>query len=484
MFEKIHFNHVKTLALLGASAITMAGISGVAHAAPSIERSASVLNVGMHHALTVDLKKPVASVYITDAKIASYQVVNNRKIIIFGISPGETSFIALDKNGNNVFSSALRVSFDLKPVRHALRESYPEFDIKLMPVHNGIVVRGEVPTASDAANVIGLINSLFKPVHDKSGSDPAGAAGGGGDEESSGAAQGQGAVGERIGSVINQLTVTTPNQVTVRVRIAEVNRKLTDRLGVSWGAGYKGRNIVGKTDSLGAFLKPEFWTPEGVAGGTVAHFMGETMIDALARESLVSILAEPNLTVLSGETANFIAGGEIPFVSYKSEEPSIDFREYGIILSVTPTILSGNRISLRLRPEVSEPSHLNGIAFNGMSQPGFIVRRAESTVELASGQSFAIAGLLKNDFANTVSKIPGIGDIPVLGALARSKEFERGETELVIVATAFISTPSGKPYIMPNEHTEIPSVWSRFFLNANPSTGTKPTLPKPLDYIF
>ena len=153
-----------------------------------------------------------------------------------------------------------------------------------------------------------------------------------------------------------------------------------------------------------------------------------------------------------------------------------------MLLSVTPTILSPNRISLRLRPEVSEPNDANGITLEGIRMPGFVVRRAETTVELASGQSFAIGGLLQNSLVNSVSKIPGLGDIPVLGALARSTEFQRGETELVIIATAYVSGPSGGQLRIPNAQLYVPSVFERMLVGKTPEVQSGPI--QPADFVY
>ncbi len=487
MFEK------KNSLLCGSFAAAVAGftVMGAGMVVPQsvqaavVERAQTQLNVSVHQGVSLRFDEAVSSIFMADPAIASYQVIDNKKIIVYGRLPGDTTIFALNEDGKTVYQSKLHVTHDVSSIQKALRESYPDFKIELHAVNDGIAVRGVVPTAADAAAVVGTVDGLFTaPGHGSSQKKMTGAgAGQGGDNEESGAAKGEGTLGHRVGNVINQLTITTPNQVTVKVRIAEVNRKLTDRLGVRWGAGYGDDRVTIGTTGDG-FLQ-QFGIPDWAAKAG-HHFGAQTTIDALAREDLVSILAEPNLTVLSGETATFVAGGQIPFATYDSDgNRQIDFKDFGVLLAVSPTILSGNRISLKVSPEVSEPSYTNGIMWEeGLVQPGFIVRRADSSIELASGQSFAIAGLLKNDFSNSVSKIPGVGDMPVLGALARSKEFTRGETELIMVATAYISTPSGEPYVMPNEYAYVPDMWTRFFLNANPEVGAKRILPRAVDYIF
>jgi pilus assembly protein CpaC len=161
---------------------------------------------------------------------------------------------------------------------------------------------------------------------------------------------------------------------------------------------------------------------------------------------------------------------------------TIEFKDFGVLLGVTPTILSPDRVSLRLRPEVSEPSMANGITFDEMVLPGFVVRRAETTIELASGQSFAIGGLIQSNLSNEVSKFPFLGDIPILGALARSTAFKRGETELIIIATAYISGPSGDNLQLPNALVTVPSALERLFLGTKPSVSPGPL--NPSDFLY
>jgi len=175
-------------------------------------------------------------------------------------------------------------------------------------------------------------------------------------------------------------------------------------------------------------------------------------LDLLAQEGLVTVLAEPNLTALSGETANFLAGGEFPFpVAQSSTTPggtpviTVEFKPFGVSLAFTPTVLSGNRISMRVRPEVSAIDTTNTVTAGGINVPGLTTRRAETTVELASGQSFAIAGLVQSNQTITANKVPGLGDIPILGELFKSDKFQHNQTDLVILATPYLVKPISNP---------------------------------------
>ena len=316
-----------------------------------------------------------------------------------------------------------------------------------------------------AADAIGLVEAFLaseQPQTDRAeeDSDEAGQQGEG--ERSAG--EGEGVVGERFGRVVNRLVVTGGGQVSIKVRFAEVKRDIRERLGLQWQNlrfsidstefGFAGSAIFGAPPSdlisTGANVPT---SPSDLAG----------LIDVLAQENFVSVLAEPNLSVASGETASFLSGGEIPFPTFSDGGTNIEFRPFGVLLDVTPTVLADNRINLRIRPEVSEPSLANGVSINGVTYPGLSIRRADTTVDLASGQSFALAGLLKADLEDAVSKFPFLGDLPVIGALMRSSDFKRGDSELVIIATASIAGPTDEALAVPNENIELEGPLARLF---------------------
>jgi pilus assembly protein CpaC len=283
----------------------------------------------------------------------------------------------------------------------------------------------------------------------------------------------------RYGRIINRLTVSMPNQVTIRVKVAEVNRNLSDQLGIKWF--YNRSGVTNGHNFFFGLAESAMVASADSFGVDDLDFAG--LLDALAQERLISVLAEPNLTVMSGETASFLAGGQVPFpVAQGDGEISIEFKDFGVLLGVTATVLSEDRVSLRLRPEVSEPSMANGISANGLTVPGFVVRRAETTIELASGQSFAIGGLLQSNLSNEVSKIPLLGDVPILGALARSTSFKRGETELLIIATAYVSEPAGGNLRIPNAEVTVPSAIERLFFGSKPQVS--PGELAPADFLY
>jgi pilus assembly protein CpaC len=259
-------------------------------------------------------------------------------------------------------------------------------------------------------------------------------------------------------------------QVNVRVRIAEVNRQITRQLGFNWqalgsGAGWRFglRTGAAVTNPLLSPLLPLGLTalsgasasPNQIgAGFTSGGWDVNNVIDALAEDQLITILAEPNLTALSGETASFLAGGEFPIpvsgsTSNGSTTVTVEFKEYGISLSFIPTVLSPTRLNLRVRPEVSQLTS-NGavsvpVAGGVLTIPALTVRRAETTAEIGSGQSFAIAGLLEKTSTDVTSALPGIGELPVVGSLFKSNDFQRGESDLVIIVTPYLVQPADHP---------------------------------------
>ena len=179
-----------------------------------------------------------------------------------------------------------------------------------------------------------------------------------------------------------------------------------------------------------------------LVGPTIGAVAFNALFDMLEEMGLSRTLAEPNLTALSGETASFLAGGEFPIPTPGDDgATTIEFREFGVSLSFTPTIISANRINIRVRPEVSQLSQQGAVTSGGFNIPALTTRRAETRIELASGQSFVIAGLIEDRFNNTIQQMPLLGDIPILGALFRSESFQRNETELVIVVTPYIVKP-------------------------------------------
>ncbi len=415
-------------------------------ASPAWAKS-TVLSLTVDHGTPVTLSKPANSVFIANPEIADVQVMSPTQVMVFGKRTGETTFMATDSSGRTLAERTVVVSQDLAELREELAAAIPGNEIKATAVPNGIVLTGEAKDASAVADAY-KIAMRFMP--------------GGGD-------------------IINRVQVVGSNQIQIRVRFAEVQRNIDNTLGFNWanfitaGSGFvvglatgntvntaiQGTN--GTSGATGLFPRPSntsLNTSNDVLGTSITanHVSLNGMIDALAQEGLVTILAEPTLTAMSGETANFLAGGEFPIpIPQGNGTLSITFKAYGISLGFTPTLLNGNRISLHVRPEVSELSDNGSIILSNITVPALTTRKAETTVEVASGESFAIAGLMDNSQAQTVNKFPLLGDLPVIGALFRSDHFVNGQTELMVIITPYIVKPSQQKLSLPTDGIAAPT---------------------------
>jgi pilus assembly protein CpaC len=315
------------------------------------------------------------------------------------------------------------------------------------------------------------------------------------------------------------MKTATPLQVNLQVKFAEVSRSLVRSLGANLTTldstgGFqfglaRGRAVTPQFNALGGplgmgttaagCLPPIL--PDGTCTGTlpgtaitpvdgsttlggIGRFLGLDIAGALdlaERDGLVTTLAQPNLTALSGETAEFLAGGEFPIpISQGLGSTSVEYRRYGVSLSYSPTVLANGRISIRVRPEVSELSSQGAVTLNGFQIPGMTIRRAETTVELGSGQSFMIAGLLSNNAQNTIDKTPGVGDLPILGNLFKSTEFRKGQTELVIVVTPYLVQPvDANTIALPTDGFRAPTVFEQVIGNMESDGVDGGERPKP-----
>ncbi len=377
----------------------------------------------------VRLPAPASTVFVADPEIADIQVKSPRLVYLMGRKPGDTTLFAVDGRERLLANLNVRVNHNLSDLRRTIADLYPDLDVVVSSVGDAIMLNGIVPSALIAQDLERLAGHYA------------------GMKETS-IIEGTKTTKTETPMVINRLQVTAPNQVNLRVRVAEVSRGVDKQLGINW-------NIVG---SLGAFsLGLATTNPFTVnviehtagIGATEGAWNVGAVLDALEEEGLVTVLAEPNLTAMSGETASFLAGGEFPvMIPQGVDRIIIEFKPFGVALAFTPTSV-GDRISLNVAPEVSQLT-TNGaitipLAGGTLQVPALTTRRAETTVELGSGQSFAIAGLLQNNVTHDISKFPGLGDLPVLGRLFQSDRFQRDESELVIIVTPYIVKPVSAP---------------------------------------
>ncbi|WP_439375475.1 type II and III secretion system protein family protein [Bradyrhizobium sp. DASA03120] len=393
------------------------------------------LNLSASQGKTVHLPAAAASIFVADPTIADYQAPSNTTIFVFGKKSGRTSLFALNDNGEALAEFRVVVTQPVEDLRAALKAELGDYPIQAIYTPRGAILSGTAPSA-DVVDRAKKITEQFL---------------------------GAGAL------VVNKIQVAGSLQVNLSVRVAEVSRSAMKELGINLSASGQNGAVVfgfssGKPGGSGA--------TQGGGTASIGVGVGSTnisaVLDALASEHLASVLAEPNLTAMSGESASFLAGGEFPIpVMQDNRQVSVQFRQFGISLEFVPTVLSNNQINIRVKPEVSELSKEGEVSMNGMSLPGLSTRRASTVVELASGQSFAIGGLIRRNFNTDISTFPGLGDVPILGALFRSSSFQKQETELVIVVTPYIVRPasSASKISAPTDRIRPPSDAGRTLTN-------------------
>ncbi len=392
----------------------------------AITQSDGRFEIARHQGRLVRLSRAATSVFIANPEVADVNVKSNRVVYIFGKNPGTTTLFAVDRNEQVVADIEVVVTHDLGGLRRAIDTLLPASGVTTESVQGAIVLEGDVATATDAENLRRIAMRFI----------------GEGDE------------------VINRLSITDPNQVNVRVRIAEMSRTVVRQLGLnfditkgdfSFTSGDTFLQNAAALSGSGPFQLIGNQAGAGLLSGiTAGSATINVLFDALEEIGLVKTLAEPNLTAISGETASFLAGGEFPIpVAQEDNAISIEFKEFGVSLSFTPTMISSNRISMRIRPEVSSLSDAGAIRIDGLNISALTTRRADTTIELASGQSFAIAGLLSEDFQDTVKQIPYLATVPLIGELFKSEAFRRNETELIIIVTPYVVKPYNKAKDLP-----------------------------------
>jgi pilus assembly protein CpaC len=417
---------------LGASALSLAATPAAAQ--PMAARPSETLNLSVNTGTMVRLSAPMSDLFVANDQIADVQVRSSNQLYIFGKGRGETTVYATDKSGRVVYAANVRVGNNISSVDEMLRAAMPEAAIQATPMNNLVLLTGTVSSPDDAAEAQRLVQAY---------------------------------VGDGT-QVISRLRSAVPLQVNLKVRIAEVNRSALKQIGVNlFSRDGTGGFKFGLNQGSGNAVTPggTFTVNGSTAGGLTLGGAGKLLgldligtLDLLASDGLSSTLAEPNLTALSGETASFLAGGEfpIPISQGVGGAITVEYKQYGVGLAFTPIVLADGRISMRVRPEVSELSNEGALKLNGYDVPAITTRRAETTVELGSGQSFMIGGLLRATAANSISKAPFLGDLPILGALFRSTGFRKSETELVIVVTPYLVKPVNGQLATPVDGYRVP----------------------------
>jgi pilus assembly protein CpaC len=360
------------------------------------------------------LPEPAVAVFVADPDVADVHVPTSQTVFVLGKKAGTTTLFALGANNRTILRETVVVSADTLSMQRMLDARFPRFQVNVTGAPGSLMVTGRVPDAADADAVM---QSLTPYLHDKE-------------------------------TLVNRLTLTRPIQVHLRVRITEVDRNITQQLGINWNALGQSGNFIGGLFSGRAAAAATTLSSTGAFSILGAFHAGkwaiDGVLDVLDQEGLITMLAEPNLTAMSGETASFLAGGEfpIPVPQGQTNSITIEFKPYGVSLDFTPTVLADNRISLKVRPEVSEIDPTNSVTIDSIKVPALTVRRVETTVELSSGQSFAIGGLLQSNTSDVLAELPGLGHLPVLGKLFSSKNYLNNKSEVVVIVTPYIVQPA------------------------------------------
>lgn len=435
-----------------------------------------VVPINKSQILQVDV--PFKEVLVGNPEIADVLPLTDRSIYILGKSLGSTNLTIYGNNKQLIAVADLVISLDVDGLKARLYEILPGETVEVRPANNSVILTGSVSSAIKINRILAIAEQ-YAPEH-----------------------------------VTNLLSVKGSQQVMLEVRFSEVARSASKALGLNTSiAGNKFHIVTG--DSLKSSLATNLTTnsvsvpifpgglsltgqipsstfTSGLLGFTPGSISLDFLFDALEEKGVVKTLAEPNLIAMSGDTASFLAGGEFPVPVVQSSRAggagaggqgaggtaaiTIQFKEFGVALAFTPTVLDNGLINLVVSPEVSRLDFANAVFVSGFRIPALTTRRATTTVELRDGQSFAIAGLIQNEFQDAVRQFPGLGDLPIIGALLRSSDFQRNESELVIIVTPHLVKPAPAGSLAtPDENFIPPSDGELFFLGAT-EAGQNPLM--------
>lgn len=412
----------------------------------------------------------VGTVSVADPTVADVQVPSPSALLVVGKRAGSTTLYALDADGKPLLQQRVTVTHNLVELQSVLRARFPKLRLMTSSAPGSLLIDGNVPDAQTAEAVVRTVQPYL------------------GDKD----------------QLINRLTITAPTQVQLRVRFAEVQRNVTQALGVNWDVLWsKSGSNPAQIGLLTGFPRTGAVNGGGLSG--IAGFSSQVwnvngIIDALDQEGLITMLAEPNLSAVSGQTASFLAGGEFPVpIAQNQGSISVSFKPFGVSLDFTPTVLSDDRISIKVRPEVSQIDNANAVILSsgtgtggstlvGLRIPGLSVRRVETTVEMASGESFAIGGLLQSNMNDVVSQIPGLGRLPILGQLFSSTNYQNGKSELVVIVTPYLVRPSNAGALATPQDSLRPSTDIEYILHRqiglDPLAGKIPRLTGAAGFVY
>jgi pilus assembly protein CpaC len=371
------------------------------------EATSRFIPLGIGKSVAIDLPADIKDVLVADPKIANAVIRSSRRVYMIGVTVGQTNIFFFDADGKQIAGFDIAVTRDLNGVRAALKQSMPDADIRIEGVNDGVMLSGSVSSPAEAQQAFDLASRL---------------------------------VGD-VAKVVNGINVRGRDQVMLKVTVAEVQRDVIKQLGIdlngsfNYGAAVVNLNTQNLCSANGGTLS------NSAAIGTWKSITAT--LRAMDRAGVIRTLAEPNLTAISGETAAFLAGGEFPYVKGTSGPPdftpTVDFKKFGVSLIFTPVVLSEGRISLKVLTEMSELSSEGALSVpGGFSVPSLKTRRAETTVEIPSGGSLALAGMIQEQTKHSINGTPGLMQLPILGTLFKSRDYINHQTELVVIVTPYV----------------------------------------------
>ena len=430
--------------------LVLASLATPAFAATGIDS----LSIPINRSELITSPREMSEVIVSDPTIADVFVHGRDKVSVIGKQLGLTTVRMFDTSNKLIRKVDVHVTYDLPAIRKSMRELLPHENISVEMLNTAVALTGQVSNAQAAATAVEIAQQFLVPKRTP--------------EEYVSVNQRR---NDSENNIINLLTITSGQQVMLRIRVGEIQRSALKNLGVNLQAVKSSGNTlfsIGTGSAVGSAARIGGSTFLDATGAPISDFgsygissesqgfFGASyrgseygfsgLIDALERDGLFKLLAEPNLVSISGEQARFLAGGEFPIpvpqnVNGGGSTITVDYKPFGVAVEFTPYVLSDNRIRIEVEPEVSEISNEGAIQVGGFAVPSFTTRRASTTVELAPGESFMIAGLLKDQMQSTIDQVPGVGEVPILNSLFRSNAYRRNETELVLAVTPYLVDP-------------------------------------------
>ena len=400
--------------IAGAALAPMAPATGADARMPVIKVAASeatsrFVPLGVGKSVAIDLPADIKDVLVADPKIANAVIRSSRRVYMIGVKIGQTNIFFFDAQGKQIAGFDIAVTRDLNGLRAALKQALPDSDIRIEGVSDGVMLTGTAASPQDSQQAFDLASRL---------------------------------VGDG-NKVVNGITVRGRDQVLLKVTVAEVQRDVIKQLGIDISGSLNYGTAVVNFNSTNSFNASGVSPSSSLAAAFGSNPRITATLQAMERAGVIHTLAEPNLTAISGETATFLAGGEFPVVTGTSGPPAytpqVEFKKFGVSLIFTPIVLSGGRISLKVMTETSELSTDGALSVpGGISIPSLKTRRAETTVEIPSGGSLALAGMIAEQTKQSINGLPGLMQVPILGTLFKSRDFINHQTELMILVTPYV----------------------------------------------